>query len=95
MFMHIFVGSAHTYSSKIVLGHSKSIMATRDGSMALSFKPSRSILKVASSTSMEMAVVMSLKSLASATLSLNMSFSSLLMHVQWGYKDLLTQAECS
>jgi hypothetical protein len=39
---------------------------------------------------MDMAVVMSLRSLASATLSLNMSFSSLLMHVQWGYKDLLT-----
>jgi hypothetical protein len=49
-------------------------MATREGSMARSFKPSESILKVASSTRVEMAVAISLKSLASDTLSLNMLF---------------------
>ncbi len=55
MFMHIFVGSVQLYSSKIVFGHSKSIMATRDGSIARSFMPSGSSLNVASSTRMEMA----------------------------------------
>src|SRR4030067_2976211 len=74
MLMHIFVGSWQTYSSKLVFGHSKSIMATREGSIARSLIPSGSILNVASSTSMEMAVVMSLKGLASDTLSLNISF---------------------
>lgn len=53
-------------------GHSKSIMATREGSIARNFKPSDSILNVASSTRIEMAVAISLKSLASDTLSLNM-----------------------
>jgi hypothetical protein len=38
--------------------------------------PSGSILKVASSTRIDMAVAMSLKSLASDTLSLNIRFSS-------------------
>jgi hypothetical protein len=42
---------------------------------------------VASSTRMEMAVAMSLKSLASDTLSLNIPFPRL-MHVLWGIKDL-------
>ena len=55
----------------------KSIMATREGSMARSFKPSGSILNVASSTRIEMAVAISLKSLASDTLSLNTIFPSL------------------
>lgn len=72
MFMHIFVGSEAEYSSKAVFGHSKSIIATRDGSIARSFMLSGSILNVASSTSMLMLVIMSLRSLASATLSLNM-----------------------
>ena len=53
---------------------SKSIIATLDGSIARSFRPSGSILKVASSTRMEMAVAMSLRSLASDTLSLNIAF---------------------
>ena len=78
MFKQIFVGSVLTNSWKIVFGHSKSIMATRDGSIARSFNPSESILKVASSTRIEMAVAISRKSLASDTLSLNMLlFSSL------------------
>jgi len=73
MFTHIFVGSVHVYSSKMVLGHSKSIMATRDGSIARSLMPSASSLNVASSTSMDMDVIMSLSCLASATLTLNMN----------------------
>ncbi len=72
MLMHIFVGSVHMYSSKMVFGHSKSIIATRDGSMALSLIPSGSILNVASSTRIEIDVIMSFRSLASAILSLNM-----------------------
>jgi hypothetical protein len=80
MLMHIFVGSLETYSSKIDLGHSKSIMATREGSIARSFNPSGSILKVASSTRIEIAVAMSLSNLASVTLSLNILFSSLIAY---------------
>jgi hypothetical protein len=75
MFMHIFVGSEAEYSSNMVFGHSKSIMATRDGSIARSFRLSGSILNVASSTSMLMLVIMSFRSLASATLSVNMLVS--------------------
>ena len=72
MLRHIFVGSLQRYSWKMVFGHSKSIMATRDGSIARSFSPSGSILKVASSTRIEMAVHISRSILASETLSLNM-----------------------
>lgn len=36
MFMQSFWGWSHSYSSKIVFGHWKSIMATRLGSMARS-----------------------------------------------------------
>jgi hypothetical protein len=72
MLMHIFVGSVDVYSSNMVFGHSKSIIATRDGSMARSLIPSGSILNVASSTRIEIDVIMSFRSLASAILSLNM-----------------------
>jgi len=71
MFRHIFVGWSHWYSSKIVFGHSKSTMATLEGSMARSFMPSGVRLNVASSTSMLMALIMSRRSFASATLILN------------------------
>ena len=77
-FMHIFVGSVHVYSSKAVFGHSKSTIATRDGSMALSFIPSGSMWNVASSTSMAMADIMSRRSLESETFSWNM----------WGFSPL-------
>jgi len=53
------------------LGHSKSIMATRLGSMALSLRLSGVMLNVASSTSVLMAVIMSRRSLASFSLALN------------------------
>jgi len=76
-FMHIFIGSVLTYSSKTVFGHSKSTMATREGSMARSFIPSGSMRKVASSTRMDMADTMSRRSLESETFNLNiMGFSS-------------------
>ena len=71
MFMHILTGVSLVYSSNMVLGHSKSIMATRLGSMALSFIPSGVMLNVASSTKVLMAVIMSRKSLASLILTLN------------------------
>jgi len=71
MLMHIFVGWSQVYSSKMVLGHSKSIMATRLGSMALSLMPSGAMLNVASSTSVLMAVTMSRRSLGSLILALN------------------------
>jgi len=71
MLMHIFVGWSHVYSSNMVLGHSKSIMATRLGSMALSLRLSGVMLNVASSTSVLMAVIMSRRSLASFSLALN------------------------
>ncbi len=71
MFMHIFWGWSHWYSSKMVLGHWKSIMATRLGSMARSWMPSGLRLKVASSTRMAMAWNMSRRSFASVILTLN------------------------
>ncbi len=71
MLMHIFVGWSHVYSSNMVFGHSKSIMATRLGSMALSLSPSGVRLNVASSTSVLMAVAMSLSILASFIRALN------------------------
>jgi len=71
MFMHIFWGWSHWYSSKIVLGHWKSIMATRLGSMARSWMPSGLRLKVASSTRIAMAWNMSRRSFASVILTLN------------------------
>lgn len=69
--MHILVGWSHVYSSNMVLGHSKSIMATRLGSMARSLSPSGATLNVASSTSVLMAVIMSRRSLASLIFALN------------------------
>jgi len=69
--MHILVGWSQVYSSNMVLGHSKSIMATRLGSMALSFRFSGVMLNVASSTSVLIAVIMSRRSLASFILALN------------------------
>lgn len=89
MFMHIFVGSVHVYSSKIVLGHSKSTMATRDGSIARNFRFSGFILNVASSTSMAMAETISPKSLASDIFSLNM-LVHLCMDMCRCYKRLYT-----
>jgi hypothetical protein len=59
------------YSSKTVLGHSKSIIATLLGSMARSLRLSGAMLNVASSTSVLMAVIMSRNSLASLILALN------------------------
>jgi len=72
MLMHIFVGWSHVYSSNMVFGHSRSIMATRLGSMALSLRFSGVRLNVASSTSVLVAVIMSLRSLASFIFALNM-----------------------
>jgi len=71
MFMHIFWGWSHWYSSKIVFGQWKSIMATLEGSMARSWMFSGVRLKVASSTRMAMAWNMSRRSLASVILTLN------------------------
>jgi len=71
MLMHILMGVSHVYSSKMVLGHSKSIMATLLGSMALSLRFSGVMLNVASSTSVLMAVIMSRRSLPSLILVLN------------------------
>ena len=71
MFMQSFVGSVQVYSSKIVFGHWKSIMATRLGSMARSVMALGVMLKVASSMRMDMAVRVSLRFFASAILSLN------------------------
>ncbi len=71
MLMHIFMGWSQVYSSNTVLGHSKSIMATRLGSMARSLRFSGVMLNVASSTSVLMAVIMSRRSLASFSLALN------------------------
>jgi len=76
MFMHILVGSVHVYSSKTVFGHWKSIMATREGSMARSVMASGLMLKVASSMRMDMAVTMSLRDFASAILILNKEYTS-------------------
>jgi len=73
MLMHIFVGWSQVYSSNMVLGHSKSIMATRLGSMARSLRLSGVRLNVASSTSVLIAVIMSRRSLASFSLALNNS----------------------
>ena len=55
----------------MVLGHSKSIMATLLGSMARSLRLYGVMLNVASSTSVLMAVIMSRRSLASLILALN------------------------
>ena len=75
MFMHILVGSVHVYSSKTVFGHWKSIMATREGSMARSVMASGVMLKVASSMRMEMAVMVSFRDFASAILILNKDYT--------------------
>ena len=77
MFMHIFVGCSQTYSSNTVFGHSKSTMATREGSMALRFIPSGVILKVASSIRVDIAEIMFLSRRASANFILNMLYSLL------------------
>lgn len=71
MFMHIFWGWSHSYSSKMVLGHWKSIMATRLGSIARSWMSSGFRLKVASSTRIAMAWNMSRRSFALVILTLN------------------------
>jgi len=71
MFRHIFWGSSHWYSSKMVLGQWKSIIATLEGSMARSWMFSGVMLKVASSTMMAMAPNMFWRSLASDVLTLN------------------------
>ncbi len=73
MLMHIFIASLQVYSSKTVFGHSKSTMATREGSIARSLIPSGVKSKVASSTSIEIAPIMSFKNFASAILILNNS----------------------
>ena len=73
MLMHIFIGWSQVYSSNMVLGHSKSIIATRLGSMARSLRLSGVRLNVASSTSVLIAVIMSRKSLASLVFALNKS----------------------
>ena len=84
MFMHIFVGSVHVYSSKVVFGHSKSIMATREGSMALSLIPSGLRLKVASSMRVDMAVIASFSCFASVIFALNKGCEPpLLLVVVW------------
>jgi len=71
MFMQIFCGSSHWYSSKMVFGQWKSIMATLEGSMARSWMFSGVMLKVASSTRMAMAWNMFWRVLASDVLTLN------------------------
>jgi len=73
MFMHIFWGWSHWYSSKMVLGHWKSTMATRLGSIVRSWMLSGVMLKVASSVRMAMALNMFWRSLASVILTLNKS----------------------
>jgi len=70
-FMHIFIVSLAVYSSKTVFGHSKSIIATRDGSIARSLIASGVMSNVASSMSVEIVAIMSFKNFASAILTLN------------------------
>ena len=71
MFMQSFWGWSHWYSSNMVLGHWKSIMATRLGSMVRSCMFSGVRLKVASSVRMAMDWNMFWRSLLSEVLSLN------------------------
>ena len=70
-FTHIFASSSETYSSNTVFCIVKSTIATRDGSMDLSFIPSGLTLNVPSSISVDIATSTSLSSFTSDMLSLN------------------------